>query len=68
MPYNGTNPISVVILDECSIHHVQDVVDLIHSVGAVVVFLTSYSSDLMPIEECFNKDYIWWVMHPIVMH
>ncbi len=55
MPYNGTNPNSIVILDNCSIHHVQDVVDLIHSVGALVIFLPPYSPDLMPIEECFNK-------------
>ena len=30
-------------------------VALIHSVGALVVYLPPYSPDLMPIEECFNK-------------
>ena len=55
MPFNGTNPNSIVILDNCSIHHLDDVVDLIHSVGAHVVFLPPYSLDLMPIEQCFNK-------------
>ena len=55
MPFNGTNHNSVVILDNCSIHHLQDILDLIHSVGALVVFLPPYSPDLMPIEECFNK-------------
>ena len=55
MPFNGTNPNSVVILDNCSIHHLDDVVDLIHSVGAHVIFLPPYSPDLMPIEQCFNK-------------
>lgn len=65
MPYNGTNPNSVVILDNCAIHHVRDVVDLIHSVGALVVFLPPYSPDLMPIEECFNKvkHFILSMMH-----
>ena len=55
MPFNGTNPNSIVILDNCSIHHLDDVVDLIHSVGARVIFLPPYSPDLMPIEQCFNK-------------
>ena len=53
--YNGVNPNSVVILDNCSIHHLADVVDLIHSVGALILYLPPYSPDLMPIEECFNK-------------
>ena len=55
MPLNGTNPNSVVILYNCSIHHLDDVVDLIHNVGAHVIFLPPYSPDLMPIEQCFNK-------------
>lgn len=63
MPYNGTNPNSVVTLDNCSIHHVQDVVDLIHSVGAPVVFLPPYSPDLIPIEECFNKLKLFLLEH-----
>ena len=54
-PFNGINPNSVVILDNCSIHHLHDVVALIHSVSALVVYLPPYSLDLMPIEECFNK-------------
>ena len=31
MPFNGTNPNSVVIMDNCSIHHLYDVIRLIHS-------------------------------------
>ena len=53
MPLNGTSPNSVVILDNCSIHHLDDVVDLIHNVGAHVIFLPPIY--LMPIEQCFNK-------------
>lgn len=53
--YDGTNPNSVVILDNCSIHHLADVIDLIQSVGALVRYLPPYSPDLMPIEECFIK-------------
>ena len=55
MPYNGINPNSVVIMDNCSIHHVHDVTRLINSDGALVLFLPPYSPDLMPIGLCFSK-------------
>ena len=55
MPYNGINPQSVVILDNCSIHHVDGIVKAIEDVGALVYFLPPYSPDLNPIEELFSK-------------
>ena len=60
MPFNGQNlhsqnPHSVVILDNCSIHHVQPVVRMIQEVGALVHFLPSYSPDYNPIEQAFCK-------------
>ena len=55
LPYNGTNPRSVVILDNASIHHVQPAIDLIEETGALPVFLPPYSPDFMPIEERFSK-------------
>ncbi len=55
MPFDGNNPNSVVILDNCSIHHVDDVVDMIHEVGALVHFLPPYSPDYNPIESMFSK-------------
>lgn len=55
MPYNGTNPHSVVVLDNCSIHHIDVVVKSIEEVGALVYFLPPYSPDLNPIEELFSK-------------
>ena len=55
MPYNGTNPNSIVILDNASIHHVEGVVDMIHNAGLLVYFLPPYSPDYAPIEECFSK-------------
>ena len=67
MPFNGTNPNSVVILDNCSIHHLDDVVDLIHSVGAHVIFLPPYSPDLMPIEQCFDKVKLFLQEHDTVI-
>ena len=55
MPYNGVNPNSIVILDNCSIHHVEPVKRLINGVGAMVHYLPPYSPDYNPIEWCFSK-------------
>ena len=55
MPFNGINPHSVVVLDNCSIHHIPEVIASIHDVGALVLFLPPYSPDINPIEELFSK-------------
>ena len=55
MPYNGINPHSMVVLDNCSIHHVAEVIASIEDVGALVLFLPPYSPDLNPIKELFSK-------------
>ena len=46
---------SVVIMDNCSVHHVPGVVSMITQVGALVHFLPPYSPDFNAIEECFSK-------------
>ena len=55
MPFNGINPLSVVIMDNASIHHVQSNVQLIESTSARVIFLPPYSPDLNPLEPVFGK-------------
>ena len=55
LPFNGTNPRSVVIMDNASIHHVEPAVRLIEEHGAILHFLPPYSADLDPIEEAFSK-------------
>ncbi len=55
LPFNGTNPRSVVVLDNARIHHVDRAIQLIEETGAMVLFLPPYSPDIMPIEECFSK-------------
>ena len=52
MPFNGENPHSVVIMDNCSIHHIDETVPMIQDVEAIVHFLPPYS---MPIELAFSK-------------
>ena len=54
-PFNGSNPHSVVVMDNCVIHHVPEVIDIIEDVGAIVHFLPPYSPDLNPIEMTFSK-------------
>lgn len=55
MPFDGHNPNSVVILDNCTIHHMDDVVQMIHDVGCLIHFLPPYSPDYNPIESMFSK-------------
>ena len=54
MPFNGTNPHSVIIMDNCSVHHVSEVKSLLHQAGILAFFLPPYSPDLNPIEEAFK--------------
>ncbi len=54
-PFNGVNAHSVVVLDNASIHHVEDVVDTIQRTGALVQFLPPYSPDMNPIEHTFAQ-------------
>ena len=55
LPFDGINPHSVVIMDNCSIHHVSGIVQMIEEVGLIVHFLPPYSPDFMLIELAFSK-------------
>ena len=54
-PFNGSNNKSIVIIDNASIHYVDEVCHLIHSSGALLWFLPPYSPDLNPIDVCFHQ-------------
>ena len=41
LPFDGTNPRSVVVLDNASIHHVKEVEDLIISINSLLIPLFS---------------------------
>jgi hypothetical protein len=49
MPFNGTHPRSVLVMDNASIYHLDRVCDIITGVGAKLCFLPPYSPDLMPV-------------------
>ncbi|NJO79702.1 MAG: IS630 family transposase [Cyanobacteria bacterium RM1_2_2] len=44
-----------VILDNCSIHKGNPVIELIQQAGARVIFLPPYSPEFSPIENCWSK-------------
>ena len=55
MTFDGVNPSSVVLLDNCSVHHVSGVETTIEDVGALLHYLPPYSPDYNPIELMFSK-------------
>ena len=55
LPFDGRNPHSVVVLDNCSIHHISEVRQVLEEVGVLVHYLPPYSPDYNPIEEAFSK-------------
>lgn len=54
LPFDGQNPHSIMVLDNCSIHHVQPVRDTMRQMGILTLFLPPYSPDMNPIEELFS--------------
>ena len=46
-PFTGTNPQSIIMLDKASIHHVDNVTQLVSRIVAIVWFLPAYSPDFM---------------------
>ena len=38
-PYNGTNPNSIIVMDNAAIHHVDGVVDLLEKLGVLIYYL-----------------------------
>ena len=55
-PFNGSNPHSVVIMDNTSIHHVDRVSHLVETIaGARLCYLPPYSPDLNPAEGVFSQ-------------
>jgi len=55
MPYNGSNPHSIVVIDDAFIHYGDGIYDLICDAGALLMYLPSYSPKYNPIEEFFSK-------------
>ena len=52
--FDGSSPKSILVLDNCSIHRVDEVLEVFRSTGIVVMFLPPYSPDYNPVEEAFS--------------
>ena len=52
--FNEESPTSDLVMDNCSIHHREVVMDLLKEAGIVVIFLPPYSPDCNPIELVFG--------------
>lgn len=68
LPFNGSNEHSIVVMDNASIHHSQEIFDIISSVGALLIYLPPYSPDLNPIEEAFSSVKAYLKAHEAIMH
>ena len=55
MTFDGLNSNSVVIMDNCSVHHVTGVASVIREMESLVHYLPPYSPDYNPIELLFSK-------------
>ena len=55
MPFDGENRNSVLIFDNCSVHHVNEVDPALSDCGVITHYLPPYSPDFNPIELAFSK-------------
>ena len=53
-PFDGSEKRSIVIMDNCSVHHTTEVKQSFEDAGIMVIYLPPYSPDLNPIEEAFS--------------
>ena len=53
-PFDGFIRKSIVILDNCSVHHLAEVKQALEDAVILVMYLLTYSPDLNPIEETFS--------------
>ena len=51
--FDGVRPTSIVVMDNCSIHHVE-AKSMLEDAGILLLYLPPYSRDLNPIEEAFG--------------
>ena len=65
--FDGINKHSVLVVDNCAIHHVQEVKDLLKAAGILYMFLPPYSPDLNPAEELFSYIKYYLKDHDLVL-
>ena len=53
-PFDGESDNSILIMDNCSIHYVDEILEILQTAGILVVFIPPYSPDFNPIELTFS--------------
>ena len=53
-PFDGRSSHSILVMDNCSIHHISEVKELLKQAGVLLLFLPPYSPDFNPVEEAFS--------------
>ena len=66
--FDGFNSKSIAIMDNCSIHHVQEVSDLFNDAGIMLMYLPPYSPDMNPIELAFSYVKGYLKKHEDIIH
>lgn len=54
LQFDGSNPRSVLLMDNCTIHHVAPALELLEDAGILTMFIPPYSPDFNPAEELFS--------------
>ena len=54
-PFDGNSSKSIAVLDNCTVHHVNEVKKLFEDAGILLLFLPPYSPDFNPIELAFSS-------------
>ena len=52
--FDGSNSNSILIMDNCSIHHIDIAKDLLLDAGILLIYLPPYSPDFNPVEQVFS--------------
>ena len=51
-PFPGDQ--SILVMDNCTVHHTEQLIDLAQNAGILLLFLPPYSPDFNPVEELFS--------------
>lgn len=55
IPFDGSSSRSVLVMDNCTIHHTAPALETLRNAGILTLFLPPYSPDLNPAEELFSQ-------------
>jgi transposase len=58
-PYHPENNECILLLDNASIHHSEEVLELCAEYGVMLMFLPAYSPDYAPVEKLFYNVKSW---------